>query len=490
MNTIQTTWELCPEKGRELALALNHRAKDNPLYTQTRAQATDGRHTSWRLAPAPYVLSPEQAAYLEALGGHLLAFTVAANRLYQDSVKGHQPGWVHRLLDAGKPQAVVDYQRMNRFRSVLPRVIRPDLIIDETGRFRACELDSVPGGIGLTASMCADYAQMGFKPLGGAHGLVEGFATMIREVANQSDPLLAIVVSDEASDYWLEQRWLGERLNELGLDTVVVRPAALHYADDGLMVSVEGDRRRVDVVYRFFELFDLKNIPKSELVQYANKKAQVVVTPPYKAFLEEKMLFALYHHPVLRAFWRANLSADTVTVLDDLLPHTWVVDPTPLPPQAVIPGLQVGGAPLTHWLQLSATNKRERTYVLKPSGFSPLAWGSHGVAFGHDLSTADWEAALKGAMNAFAETPHILQVFHKPERTRIEHYNFVQDRMISMEGRARFCPYYYVVGQDAQLAGVLTTVCPLDKLALHGMSDAVMVPAALPARPCDERPMA
>ena len=99
---------------------------------------------------------------------------------------------------------------------------------------------------------------------------------------------------------------------------------------------------RIDVVYRFFELFDLKNIPKAELLQYAAKKAQVVVTPPYKPYLEEKLLFALYQHPALAGFWRAELSEETRTALDPLFPRTWVLDPAPLPPQAVYPDLMLG----------------------------------------------------------------------------------------------------------------------------------------------------
>ena len=147
-------------------------------------------------------------------------------------------------------------------------------------------------------------------------------------------------------------------------------------------------------MYRFFELFDLRNVPKVELLQYMAKKNKVVVTPPFKAYLEEKLLFALYHHPVLRPFWTSSLPATAVTHLDEVLPRTWVVD--------LIPGLTVAGVPLTHWLQLAKTTKRERAYVLKPSGFSALAWGSKGVAFGPNLSTPDWEAALRAAMDSFA----------------------------------------------------------------------------------------
>ncbi|MEB3223672.1 MAG: hypothetical protein VKS61_16480, partial [Candidatus Sericytochromatia bacterium] len=432
------------------------------------------------ISPEPYVLPAARVAELRALGGHLLAFLQAANKLYMESVKGRQPAWVHQVLDQGKPEALVEFQRMNRFKGLIPRVIRPDLIIDEEGRWSACELDSIPGGIGLTGAMSADYASLGYALVGGGDGLVRGFAAMIRDVAGKPDPTLAITVSEESSDYWLEQQWLGARLNALGLTTTVVRPGELRYDGEGVRAPFgDAGEREVDVVYRFFELFDLKNLPRAELIQYAAKKAQVVVTPPYKAYLEEKLLFALYHHPALRVFWRAEISGEALAALDGLLPRTWLLDPAPLPPQAVIPGLTVEGAPIQDWLALATASKRERAYVLKPSGFSSLAWGSHGVAFGSDLSGPDWELALRNALGAFPRTPYILQAYHKPERTTVRYYDFRREAVFTMEGRARLCPYYFVAGGEATLGGILATVCPLDKLALHGMTDAVMVPTAV-----------
>jgi hypothetical protein len=48
-----------------------------------------------------------------------------------------------------------------------------------------------------------------------------------------------------------------------------------------------------------------------------------------------------------------------------------------------------------------------------------------------------------------------------------------------LEGRVRLCPYYFVTGpDDVALGGVLATVCPADKKAIHGMPDAVMGPCA------------
>jgi hypothetical protein len=153
-----------------------------------------------------------------------------------------------------------------------------------------------------------------------------------------------------------------------------------------------------------------------------------------------------------------------------------VLDPTPLPPQGVIPGLFVNGVPVTNWLQLVNTNKKERAFVVKPSGFSNLAWGSHGVAFGHDLSSEDWEVALRNALDSFPRTPYLLQEFHKPAKTTVNYYHFRKEEVVPMDGRARLCPYYYVVDGDAKLSGMLATICPLDKLAIHGMVDSVMVP--------------
>ena len=58
--------------------------------------------------------------------------------------------WVAEYLDRGKPAALVQHARDGRMRGVFPSVLRPDLLLTDEG-FVMTELDSVPGGIGLTA---------------------------------------------------------------------------------------------------------------------------------------------------------------------------------------------------------------------------------------------------------------------------------------------------------------------------------------------------
>lgn len=437
----------------------------------------------WRVSPSPFVLQPGQLREFEALGAHLLAFYRALNRLYFESVHGTQPDWIAAYLDQGKPESLIAYSRLDRFRELLPDVIRPDVIPTETG-MTITELDSVPGGLGLTACMAEAYTAaqpsafgpQHFDVVGGADGMLRGFAAMLRERMGTRTGGVAIVVSEEAQDYRPEMEWMASQLRAHDLAAFCVEPDEVDFTEDGLRLA--RDHRPVALVYRFFELFDLPNVPKAELIMYAAKQGRVAVTPPFKPQPEEKLAFALFHHPALTEFWETELGEEAHATLARLLPKTWVLDPRPLPPAAVIPGLQLGGRAIADWRDLGHATQKGRRYVIKPSGFSPLAWGSRGVSVGHDLSQSEWAAAIDQALASFPTTPHVLQEFHKGRQFELSYYNESMEAMAPMAGRVRLSPYYFVHGGRAPLAGILATVCPLDKKLIHGMKDAIMAPCA------------
>lgn len=447
--------------------------------------------TKWRIAPSPFLLSSGDLAFFRSLGNHLLAFYRALNRLYQDSVRGAQPGWVAAYLDQGKPESLITFSRMKRFRDLIPDVIRPDVIPTEDGMV-ITELDSVPGGIGLTGSLSRAYAQLdtehtdGFEIIGGANGMVQGFAAMLRHQLGDQSGGVAIVVSDEANDYRPEMTWLAARLQEQGIEAWCVHPREVRFTEESLVLTGETADRSIALVYRFFELFDLKNVPKSELIMYSAKKERTIVTPPFKPALEEKLSFALLHHPILNPFWRQELGEETFALLSGLMPRTWILDPRPLPPSAIIPGLLTAGRAVANWQDLMQASQKDRRYVVKPSGFSELAWGSRGVSVGHDLPQSEWATALETALASFPTTPYILQEFHKGRQFELSFYDERADDLASMSGRVRLSPYYFVTRDHAELAGVLATVCPLDKKVIHGMRDAIMIPCATTS----ERPSA
>ncbi|HAM70972.1 MAG TPA: hypothetical protein DCM86_04945 [Verrucomicrobiales bacterium] len=415
----------------------------------------------WRVAPAPFPLSADLVRELEGLGRVLLQFYKAINLLHRQSRAGRQPGWVAQLYDQGKPASLLGWQEHPAFKSELPRVIRPDLLLTEEG-FAITELDSVPGGIGLTAWLNQTYSALApdaaSRLVGGAEGMLRGFARIFGD-ARQAH----LIVSEESASYRPEMEWIASRLPGVSAS---VRGADFTGWGEG------------DAVYRFFELFDLANIPCGEPLVAAAAERRVRLTAPFKPCLEEKLSMALLWNRNLRGFWRQELGEGFLQRLQRRIPYSWVVDPTPLPPHGAIPGLE-----LTGWDQLKSLSQRDRDLILKVSGYSERAWGARGVYLGSDLSSAEWSVAVDEAIAGFDRSPYILQRYQKPKVVDFAYVDLEAGRLVPMASRVRLCPYYFVVGEGdaarAELAGVLATACPADKKIIHGMRDAVLAPCAL-----------
>jgi hypothetical protein len=436
----------------------------------------ESERIAWRISPEPFALSAAQLFEIEALGRDLLAFYRGLNGLYNRSARGTAPAFIAEYLDQGKPEQIVKLARQNRFKQEIPGVIRPDLMLTESG-FVATELDSVPGGMGFLGAMTEAYCQIGIESAGGMDGIPRGFAKMLARASGKEKPTVAIVVSDESGDYRNEMTWLAATVRRLGLaDAWVCKPQDVIFTDEGLFLRHEDGREaRLDTLYRNFELFDLLNVPKQELMLYAARHNKVKMTPPPKAHLEEKLSFALFHHRALAKLWRDELGKDTFERLSRVLPRTWVLDPRPLPPQAAIDGLEAYGEPVADWRKLVELGKSDRDYVVKPSGFSELAWGSRGVKIANDLTKDDWAATIENALASYGKTPYILQRFHKGRRIRQPYFDRMAGEVKSFDARARLCPYYFVTGDDeVTMGGILATVAPADKRLIHGMTDAVM----------------
>lgn len=403
----------------------------------------------WLVSPEPFPLSARQIEELEKLGHRLNLFNRACNNLYQLSAQGRRPRWIAEHLDRGKPPELVAVSRERRLRNEIPQVIRPDLVLTENG-FTIAELDSVPGGIGLTAWLNRVYVGFGETVLGGADGMLEGFQSIFPE----GD----ILVSQEAATYRPEMEWIATQLD--GADIVV---------HDAETYDPSGGRS----VYRFFEHFDLPNIPPAKALLNQTTDGNLRVTPPFKPYMEEKMWFALFWLRPLQEFWRQEIGERHWLKLREVIPYTWIVDPSPLPHHAVIPELEIHD-----WEELGHFSQKQRDLILKISGFSHLAWGSRGVHLAQDMSQKDWQAALAAALRDFANNPYILQRFHKGRLVRHPFYNRETGRIETMEGRVRLCPYYFIVDGKSRMKGALATICPADKKLLHGMKDAILVPAA------------
>src|SRR4029077_18428890 len=209
--------------------------------------------------------------------------------------------------------------------------------------------------------------------IGGADGMLEGFRAVL---PNGGD----IVISPEAATYRPEMEWIAARLNQkmldgggpavaAGVDRGAHRNASLADCEYSWGVVPAENYKPQDsrAVYRFFELFDLPNIPGIESTLRANAEGQITITPPIKPYLEEKMWFALFWMQPLREFWRRELGDKYFIKLQEVIPYSWLLDPTPLPQHAVIPRLEIHD-----WREAAKFSQRDRDLLLKVSGFSPL----------------------------------------------------------------------------------------------------------------------
>jgi hypothetical protein len=404
---------------------------------------------AWRWSPEPLKLTPAEARQMMSLGHPLARFQQACDGLYRRSASGKLPGWLAELLDEGKPDWLVKVQREPGMAEQFPRVIRPDLILTENG-FSMTELDSVPGGIGVTAWLSRVYSEAGFDVLGGSNGMIEGFRSLMPEGGN-------VLVSDEAGDYRPEMEWLAGQLGAAWKVT-----AAEEYVPDGA------------ALYRFFELFDWESISSARHLAESAAAGKTNMTPPFKPHLEDKLWLALLWSPALKKIWEQTLRGSHLRRLRELVPFGWVLDPEPLPPHAALPRLNAHS-----WEEVAGFSQKERELVLKVSGFHETAWGSRGVFIGHDMPSAEWRERLGAALEQSSEQPWILQEFR--EGRRIEHPVFREDGSVEMmQARVRLCPYFFTDGEGAtNFGGCLATLVPADKKKIHGMSDGALVPCVI-----------
>ena len=414
---------------------------------------------NWLVSPRPLPLDPLLLRDLERLGRDLARWERACDDLYLSSARGAAPAWIARLMDAGKPAELVAAGRDRRLRAARALVLRPDILLTEDG-MAITELDSVPGGLGLTAWLNRTYADLGFDVVGGRDAMMEGFA----RVAGDRD----IVISEESGSYRPEMEWLAAQVRERGTQGGAASSVAVHGDADYRPRAGRG-------VYRFFELFDLDNVACAGELLAGARAGAIDVTPPFKPHLEEKLWFALFWLRPLDGYWRQALGERLLLRLRGMLPYTWIVDPTPLPHFAALPRLDAHS-----WDDVSRFSQKQRALVLKISGFSPLAWGSRGVVIGFDVPQDAWAHAIRTALDQFPHNPWVLQEFRK---TRLVEHPYLDTgtgggEIRTLRGRVRLCPYYLPgeKGDDVALSGILASIVPADKKLIHGMRDAILAP--------------
>jgi len=416
------------------------------------------KEKSWRFSPEPLPLSKKNLRRLESFGHLFAQFQRACDEVYYQSVKGKLPSWIHELIDAGKPDWLIEQNRHPLLRGQIARVIRPDLLMTESG-FSLTELDSVPGGIGLTTWMTQLYEKNQQANLfGSSQKMLDGFRQLLPQGGE-------VWISDECEDYLPEMKWLLSQLEKNNSNTFP--SISLKHADTTSFSKTS--------MYRFFELFDWENISSlPEILKHNLSTGGKSVSPPLKSVHEEKLWLALFWSPSLQPIWKKILRSTHLKKLQQLIPFSWVLDQTPLPPNAAIPKLDIHS-----WEQLKKFGRAQRELALKISGFNESAWGGRSVFIGHDLSSEEWAQRLDTAYKQQSDTPWLLQEFHNARVLSHPYFDYDTRSTKTLKGRVRLCPYYFIDAQgQTSLASCLATIVPHDKKKIHGMSEAILTVCA------------
>ena len=458
-----------PRTRLEIAKAL----EENPLFESK----------TWRISGEPWPLNAAELAELEKVGDYCSEFLLAVERLYSRSWQNKKilrnrdlrAPWVAEYLERGKPEFLIRHARVDRTRHTLPVVIRPDLLLTGDG-FALTEIDSVPGGIGLTAFLNKIYGGASAGIVGGDSMLDLFYDALAALAPEKPEPLIALLVSDESETYRPEMEHIAGVLRAKGRRVYCRQPEDLMPIGDSFCIDVDGSPADVDVVYRFWELFDHANVPVMEELLTAVEEGRIVVTPPMKTFQEEKLNLALLHHHLLGDYWKESLSPEAYAWLMRCVPKSWVMDTAALPPGAVLDGPTIGGRPMSDWRQLADATQKEREIIIKISGFDENAWGARGVLLGSDASHEEWRQGIDEALSVADRVLHVAQEYRKTKLVSHPVYRDGTETSVPMQGRVRLCPYYFRIGGRATLGGVLATVCPADKKIIHGMRDAALIP--------------
>ena len=362
-------------------------------------------------------------------------------------------------------------------------MLRPDLLLTDDG-FVMTELDSVPGGIGLTAFLNRLYRESEGL-LGADDAIIKNFhASLAALRPGIRNPLIALVVSDEAATYRPEMEWLAHQMQVAGQRVFCMRPEDLFPLGGALFFDVEGNPEKIDVIYRFFELFDLASIKTAPYIFDAWASGDVAIAPPMRTFQEEKLAFALFHHHLLQAYWEEARWRKPLAEAPQVADTAHVGHG----PGAASPGRRPGraqGARPRSW-ELAGPHRgdaegarpdhkdqrfpRDRVGRAKRHSRQrqlPGRSGSLGSQSARSTSPRQTSTSCRstgspavgsGQQPFGAEEPHAA---------------------VEADGRLRLCPYYFLVEGKARLSGALATFCPPDKKIIHGMTDAALLPTRI-----------
>jgi hypothetical protein len=412
------------EVKRELGEKLS---RDNP-----------GERLSWWIAEDAFDLPPETIETLRRGGEALDRFFSVANGLF------YSEPWIQKRLEK---RISPNYRLLNQAqRENLPRMPRPDVILDHAWRPKFVELEITVGSRADTALMAEEYR---LDERRHHSGLVKSYAGFIKK--HWPGKTLALVTAPHSFflDLPDDARAFASMLRREGLDVVVLTDETLPYLRfDGrqlLLCRRTGAPIPIHIMDRFIDIYEIAEMqhPGLAAILDAYLAEAVIDVNTCKQFLDEKDWMALFWEPGMRETWRTELGEEYDRLLRDLIPRTWLVHAG----QEV--ELAGAGGERVPILSLGDLRPEERQLVVKESGTSTTSSGAQSLKVLSEMSGQEIHRLIRNLVKS--SIPFIIQETIDSPRvsfTALDPYN---DRVITQHGARLKLSVFYC---DAKLMDI------------------------------------
>lgn len=183
------------------------------------------------------------------------------------------------------------------------------------------------------------------------------------------------------------------------------------------------------------------------------------IIPTLTPHLEEKAALALVWDRRWERYLQRKLGNPTFQHLREVIPPTWIVGQERYSSLS-LPGNAQGIG------EVASMAKSKRTFVLKPSGFSPKSSWSEGVRFLHKVSGKQAQTLAQEAQ--ISKHLWVFQTFKKGVKLPVPFTNETGELSI-MQAKIRITPYF---STDGELLAIKATGCENTDY-IHGSSASI-----------------
>ncbi|MBI1971761.1 MAG: hypothetical protein HYS53_00520 [Candidatus Aenigmarchaeota archaeon] len=379
----------------------------------------------WLISPDWFEITKSQLEELQSIGSVLRKFLMTCDNLYYEDEDARN------IVEQNKSDKTLHFQR-RQMRGELPILVRPDMVITNDG-FKIVELEVLVGGIGEVPAVKEAYLSIvpPSRPYNGS--MVNSFVRAMEQIPGDGRMDRTLLVTSFPTRF-PELKIFSKLCRDRGYETLPMRLEDIYGIDDDC----------AKLIWRLFDVDDieeLKHIPN------------IPISPPLKQFLQEKAWLGILHDPGYEDYWESNLGQD-FHLLKNSTAKTWILRKGYMPPTDELKNLP----------------KSKRRYVTKLSD----SWGSRSFTYWPEKSGRQWNRFLSDVPEG--NSLYIMQEYQ--DSLKFSFPAYVNGKISYLENlRALITPYYFFVGEKAELADIQVTLRKSRKV--HGATDSIIVPVSI-----------